>query len=209
MLPEFFHILVAIILKFVETFGYFGIFIMTFIESTFIPVPSELTLIPAGYLIYIGTMKVIPVLFFSILGTLLGSLSNYYIAYCFGRKLLIKYGSFFFLKQDQISKLEVFFLKYGKISTLLGRMLPGIKHFISFPAGLARMNLKIFCVYTIIGSFIWILFLLYLGFVIGDNQEMINKIIKEFNITIIIIGIIIGLNLYLRYRSKKCQKKNN
>lgn len=200
MLLNFSHLFINIILSFVETFGYLGIFIMTFIESTFIPLPSELTLIPAGYLIFNGSMKLMPILAFSILGTLLGSLLNYYIAYKLGRKLFLKYGKVFFLKKNQLLYLESFFLKYGSISTFFGRMLPGVKHFISFPAGLAKMNLKLFCIYTITGSLIWISCLLYLGFMIGDNKNLLNKKINEFNIIIIILTVIIILYHYVRHR---------
>ena len=203
MFVEFFEEIFKLILNFVQTFGYIGIFIMTFIESTFIPIPSEFTLIPAGYLIAKGDMHLAPVLLSSIVGTLLGSFINYFIAYHFGRKLFINYGKYFFLKSGQLLKIELFFNKYGVISTFFGRMLPGIKHFISFPAGLAKMNLKLFTLYTFLGSLIWLSFLLYLGHVIGTNEELISTYIKRFNITIIIIVIFIFLLLYVIKKFKK------
>ena len=200
MLFEFFYKVAHAIVDFVHTFGYFGIFIMTFIESTFIPIPSEITLIPAGYLIYKKHMHLTPVILASISGTLLGSLLNYTIALKFGRKIFVKYGKYFFLKQGQLESLEKFFADYGSISTFFGRMLPGIKHFISFPAGLARMNLKLFCLYTTLGSLIWLCILLYFGYVIGDNQQLIGQYIKRFNITVIFITIF--LIFYFLWRKK-------
>ena len=134
MFVELFEIIFKIILNFVQSFGYIGIFLMTFVESTFIPMPSEFTLIPAGYLVARGDMNILPVLLSSVLGALLGSLFNYFIAYYFGRKLFTIYGKYFFLNSQQLNTIELFFTRYGGISTLLGRMLPGIKHFISFPA---------------------------------------------------------------------------
>ena len=115
---------------------------MTFIESTFIPIPSEITMIPAGYLIGKGELNFFLVFLCSISGTVLGALTNYMIAYHYGRKLLVNYGKYFFLNTTKLVKIELFFRKYGKISTFFGRMLPGVKHFISFPAGLGKMNLR-------------------------------------------------------------------
>jgi membrane protein DedA with SNARE-associated domain len=193
----------TLILDFVETFGYLGIFFMTFIESTFLPIPSEFTLIPAGYLISKGTMHVTPVLLASLFGTITGSLLNYTIAYYFGRKLFINYGKYFFIKPGQLHSLELFFNKYGALSTFFGRMLPGIKHFISFPAGLARMNLKLFCIYTLMGSLIWVSFLLYLGHIIGTNEELISKYIKRFNFVIIFVAVAAIIFFYIKNKQKK------
>ncbi|WP_236869799.1 DedA family protein [Candidatus Bandiella numerosa] len=206
MFVEFFGEVFKLILNFVQIFGYIGIFIMTFIESTFIPVPSELTLIPAGFLIAKGELHLAPVLISSLAGTLLGSLLNYFMAYHFGRKLFINYGKYFFLKSDQLLSLELFFNKYGAISTFFGRMLPGIKHFISFPAGLARMDLKLFVLYTILGSFIWLSFILYLGHIISTNEELISIYIKRFNIVIIFVVIFIAILLYAKGNFKNKNK---
>ena len=203
MIAEFFAEIVRLILHFVQVFGYFGIFFMTFIESTFIPIPSEFTLIPAGYLVAKGEMHVTYVLIFSLSGTLGGSLLNYVIAHYFGRKLFINYGKYFFLKPGQLHSLELFFNKYGAISTFFGRMLPGIKHFISFPAGLAKMNLKLFCIYTFMGSFIWLSFLLYLGYVISTNEKLIALYIKQFNFIIIAIVILVVIFIYIKNKRKK------
>ena len=128
----------------VESLGYFGLFFMTFIESTFIPIPAEITLIPAGYLVQKGEMNGILVWICATLGTLGGSLTNYYIAYFFGRKLFISKGKYFFMDKTKLEAIERFFLNHGAISTFTGRLLPGVKHFISFPAGLAKMDKKIF-----------------------------------------------------------------
>ena len=203
MIAEFFEEIVRLILNFVQVFGYFGIFFMTFIESTFVPIPSEFTLIPAGYLIAKGEMHIAYVLIASLLGTLGGSLLNYTIAHYFGRKLFINYGKYFFLKSGQLHSLELFFNKYGGISTFFGRMLPGIKHFISFPAGLAKMDLKLFCIYTFTGSLIWLSFLLYLGHVISTNEGLISAYIKQFNLIIISVVILVVIFVYIRNKRKK------
>lgn len=176
----------------VQEFGYLGIFIMTFIESTFIPIPAEVTLIPAGYLVQKGQMNGIIVWLVSVLGTVLGSLFNYTIAYYFGRQLFIKYGKYFFMGEDKLVKIEKFFDKHGAISTFTGRLLPGLKHFISFPAGLAKMNIRIFCIYTTAGGAIWCGILILLGLFIGENELLITKYLKQINYIIFVIVICLG-----------------
>ena len=179
---------------FVESLGYFGIFIMTFIESTFIPIPAEITLIPAGYLVHKGEMNFILVVLISTIGTLAGSAVNYYIAYFFGRKLFANKGKYFFMNESKLKKIEKFFANHGAISVFTGRFLPGIKHFISFPAGLAKMDIKLFTIYTIAGSTIWTAILAVLGYEIGENHQLIAQYTKE------IIGIIFGIcSLILTY----------
>jgi membrane protein DedA with SNARE-associated domain len=203
MVIEFIEEIFRLILIFVKTLGYFGIFFLTFIESTFIPIPSEITLIPVGYLIATGEMHLFPVIICSLIGTLLGSLLNYTIAYYFGRKFFINNGKYFFLKPGQLLSLELFFNKYGGISTFFGRMLPVIKHFISFPAGLARMNIKLFTLYTIAGSFIWISFLLYMGYIIGTNEKLLYIYLRKFNYSIIALVIFIFVFIYIKNKHKK------
>ncbi len=189
---------------FVKSLGYFGIFIMTFIESTFIPIPAEITLIPAGYLVHKGEMSGPLVLLVSSLGTLGGALANYYIAYFFGRLLFINKGKYFFLNQSKLNKIEQFFVEHGAISVFTGRFLPGVKHFISFPAGLAKMNLRLFVLYTSIGGTIWCTILITLGYVIGENEFLIKKYLKQFNLILILsAGALIIYYIWKRRQNKK------
>ncbi len=180
----------------VEYFGYLGIFIMTAIESTFVPIPAEITLIPAGYLVSTGKFNFFAVLLVSTAGTVCGSLANYFIALHFGRHLLTKYGKYFFLNQQKLSKIEDFFERHGAISTFSGRLLPGLKHFISFPAGLGKMPLKTFCLYTALGGAIWSIILLILGYVIGINADLIKKYIKQINF-ILFVTIVCIITFYV------------
>lgn len=191
------------IVWFVESLGYFGVFIMTFIESTFIPIPAEITLIPAGYLVHKGEMNGILVLLVSTIGTLAGSTANYYIAYFFGRRLFTKKGKYFFMNQSKLEKIEKFFASHGAISVFTGRFLPGIKHFISFPAGLAKMDIKSFCVYTLLGGAIWCAILISLGYLIGENEFLIKKYLKQVNfVLLILVSAIIAYYIWKR-NSKK------
>lgn len=189
---------------FVESLGYFGIFIMTFIESTFIPIPSEITLIPAGYLVQKGQMSGIIVLLVSIAGTLGGALANYYIAYFFGRLLFVDKGKYFFLNPSKLKKIEQFFAEHGAISVFTGRFLPGVKHFISFPAGLAKMNLKLFAIYTALGGAIWCAILITLGYIIGENEHLIKKYLKQLNlIFIILVSVLVIYYIWKKRQNKK------
>ena len=159
---------------------------MTFVESTFIPIPAEITLIPAGYLFYKGEMNGMFVLFVSSIGTLGGSLVNYYIAYFFGRKLFSKKGKYFFINESKLKTIENFFANHGIISVFTGRFIPGVKHFISFPAGLAKMSIKSFCLYTLVSGIIWCAILIALGYLIGENEFLIKKYLKQMNFVLLL-----------------------
>ena len=180
----------------VHEFGYIGIFVMTFIESTFIPIPAEITLLPAGYLVQKGLLDGVLVLIVSTIGTLGGSLLNYYIAYHYGRKLFINYGKYFFMNEKKLRKLETFFEEHGAISTFTGKLLPGIKHFISFPAGLAKMHLRPFIIFNTAGGAIWCGILILLGHFIGQNEELIHKHLKQVNF-IIFFSVVCIIGFYI------------
>lgn len=188
----------------VGLFGYFGIFIMTFIESTFVPVPAEVTLIPAGYLIQRGDMNFFLVWFVSTCGTLCGSLFNYSIAYHFGRAILLKYGKYMFMNKERLEAMEFFMKRHGAISMFSGRLLPGVKHFISFPAGLGKMDLRIFALFTFLGGALWCLILLTLGYMIGLNEGLISKYLKQINF-ILFVSIVCLVSFYIWKRRIKPQ----
>ena len=194
------------LISFIESLGYVGIFIMTFVEGSLVPVPSEITLIPAGYLVTKGAFKIVPLLIVSIIGTLAGAMFSYYIALRFGRALLVKYGKYIFINSTKLAKIEHFFQKHGAVSTFTGRMLPGLKHFISVPAGLGKMNFKLFTIYSAAGSTIWVSLVIAFGYFIGDNEELIHKYLKYFNIglfaIILVVGIFYLLKILARYKTK-------
>lgn len=159
----------------VKSFGYIGIFIMTFIESTFLPIPAEITMIPAGYLVSKGEMSMVMVLISSITGTVSGAYVNYFIARRLGRPFIEKHQKYFFLNEKRIAKIDSFFEKHGEISTLSGRLLPGVRHFISFPAGFSGMKISKFCTYTAIGGGLWMAVLAYVGYFLGGNDALLEK----------------------------------
>ena len=167
--------------------GYFGIFALMFLESSFFPFPSEVVMIPAGYLAFQGDMSLTLVLFSGILGSLAGAWFNYILASKFGRGFLSK-----IISHEKIDKLDQFFTNHGEISTFTGRLIPGIRQYISFPAGLAKMNGVKFSIYTTLGAGIWATILTLLGYFLGSNQELIHTYLKEITIiTVILVSILL------------------
>jgi len=182
--------------------GYLGIFVMMAIESSFIPFPSEIVLIPAGYLASQGEMSVALIMSSALGGSMVGAFVNYFLALTLGRKMLTKYGKYFFIKESAVEKMDDFFEKHGHDSTFIGRLIPGIRQLISIPAGLSRMNLAVFSIYTALGAGIWALILTLLGYFIGKNQELIDEYLKQITIATMGTLIMIGY-LYYRYQTKK------
>ncbi|MDR1977035.1 MAG: DedA family protein [Campylobacteraceae bacterium] len=196
----------AISLWLVETIGslgYIGVFILMAVESSVFPLPSEVVVIPAGYLVYKGEMNYILVVLAGTFGSLAGALCNYYIAMKLGRALLLRYGKYIFFRPHHLEKVEVFFNRHGEISTFSGRLLIGVRHFISLPAGLAKMNLIKFSLYTILGSFIWVNILVLLGYFIGENQELIHQYLTLIIITLAVAVVIMGIIYIWRKKAAK------
>jgi membrane protein DedA with SNARE-associated domain len=165
---------VDLLVELAVNIGYLGIFIGMFLESTVFPLPSELVMIPAGLAVAKGEMNFWLVILVGTVGNVLGALFSYYLARYFGRILIIKIGKYFFVKEEVIAKIEVFFKKYGNISVFFGRLLIGFRHFISLPAGLAKMDVRLFLLYTTAGSAIWTSFLVTIGFFFGNNLMLIK-----------------------------------
>ncbi|MDD2905363.1 MAG: DedA family protein [Sulfurimonas sp.] len=182
--------------------GYIGIFILMAIESSFIPFPSEIVLIPAGYLASNGEMDIAAIMVSALGGSLVGAFVNYYLALLLGRKLLERYGKYFFIKESALDKMDAYFMKHGHISTFIGRLIPGIRQLISIPAGLARMDLKTFTFYTSLGAGIWAAILVLLGYFIGENKELIDIYLKQITIAVVGVLIILGF-VYYRYQTKR------
>ena len=198
MIKELAQTLVDVIFE----WGYLGIFIMMAIESSFIPFPSEIVLVPAGYLASKGDMSIGMIMSAALGGSMVGAFINYYLALTMGRKLLQKYGKYFFIKENALVKLDLYFSKHGHVSTFSGRLIPGIRQLISIPAGLARMNIVQFSIYTALGAGLWALILTLLGYFIGANEELIETYLRQ--ITIGIVGLMVVLVfVYYKYQKRK------
>jgi len=188
----------------VGSLGYPGIFLLMLIESSFIPFPSEVIMIPAGYLASKGDMNIAIAIACGILGSLMGALINYYLAIWLGRPLLIRYGKYVMFKEHHLVQMENFFARHGHISTFTGRLIPMIRQYISIPAGLAKMNLPIFCFYTSLGAGIWVAILTLLGFYIGENEALIKEYLRDI-VIILVIACIVGLAVYWHFQKKPGQ----
>ena len=137
-------VVVTFLVHTVGRLGYAGVILLMALESSFVPFPSEVVVPPAGYLASLGQMNIFLVILSGIVGSILGSLLNYWIASRFGRDFLLKYSKYFFINTEKFARFEVFFNTHGEITTFVGRLIPVIRQYISFPAGLVRMNLKKF-----------------------------------------------------------------
>ena len=185
--------------------GYIGIYIMMAIESSFIPFPSEIVLIPAGYLASQGEMNILIIFISSLFGSLTGAFINYYLAITLGLKILQKYGKYFFISKTTLQKMENYFQKHGTISTFIGRLIPGVRQLISIPAGLSRMNIALFAIYTAIGAGIWNFILIMLGYFIGENQMLIDNYLKQITVAILFITFLLA-SCYIYFQRKKLKK---
>ncbi|OQA38770.1 MAG: Inner membrane protein YqjA [Parcubacteria group bacterium ADurb.Bin316] len=190
--------------------GYGGIFILMTIESSFVPFPSEVVIPPAAYLAQKGEMNIFLVIFFGILGSLVGATINYFLAMTLGRRIVYglaatKYAKFFLINEQKIKKAEDCFISFGKSSTFIGRLVPGIRQLISIPAGFAKMKFFNFILFTFLGSGIWVIILAGLGYWFGANDELIKKYYQEISY----VGLLLAtfFVFYLVYKIKKT--KNN
>ncbi|MFN8259096.1 MAG: DedA family protein [Bacteroidales bacterium] len=191
-----------------ENLNYFTITLFMAIESSFVPLPSELVIPPAVYLVLTGHLDLSLVIVFSTLGCIIGALFNYYLSLYLGRKIVYslaatKWARIFFITPAKVQHAENYFIQNGNISTFLGRLIPGIRHLISIPAGLAKMNIRNFVLYTFIGSLIWNSTLALMSYFLIDHWE---TYFKEITWGFISIGII--FIIYLIYKARK-KKGNN
>ena len=171
------HEIVEFVVGIARDFGYLGIFIMMFLESTFFPFPSEVAMIPAGILASKGEMNLTLAIFVGTSGSFFGALFNYFLARKYGRVGVLKFGKYFFFNEEKLAKMENFFLQHGSFSTFISRLIPGVRQLVSLPAGLSCMNLGKFSLYTTLGAGLWVSVLALFGYFIGENDEYLHQIV--------------------------------
>lgn len=176
MLSSFFHWLADTVLA----LGYPGIVVLMAIESSVLPLPSELVMPPAGYLAAKGQMNGVLAVAAGTLGSVIGALVNYALALFVGEPLLRKYGRYVLISARSLDRTEAFFRRHGEISTLIGRLLPVVRHLISIPAGVSRMSLSRFILFTGLGAAVWCAILTYLGWIIGRHGEQVEAVIGSY-----------------------------
>ena len=180
------------------------------LESTFLPVPSELVVPPAAWKAAEGEMNIFLVIFFSTAGCVFGAFINYTLAKYLGRKIIYslietKAARLLLLNRAHMEKTESFFIKYGNSSTFIGRLVPVIRHLISIPAGLAQMNIPNFIFYTAIGSAIWNSILAALGYFLYMQQDLLKAYFRHLSSFFILLAILFVLFLIYKYFKKKRQ----
>jgi len=190
MLEKIISIVAAWIMGVISTMGYSGIVLLMAIESACIPLPSEIIMPFAGFLVYKGEMILWIVALAGALGCVLGSIPAYYVGMFGGRPLAERYGKYIFLSKHDLDLADRLFDKHGEIIIFIARMLPAVRTFIAFPAGVVRMNMPKFIIYTFIGSFIWCFLLAFAGMKFGENWESLKVYFHQFHYLIIVAGLL-------------------
>lgn len=185
--------------------GYFGVFVLMAFESMILPVPSELVMPFAGFLAAQGDMNFALVIVFSSLGSIVGSLISYYIGKLGGINVIKRYGKYLLLDETDLKKTEKWFKKSGEKTIFISRFIPVVRHLISIPAGIGKMDIKKFCIYTIAGATIWNAFLAYLGYLLGKNWLLVRQYSEPVSIVVAIILVVAGS--WFIYRHIKHKKK--
>lgn len=183
--------------------GYIGIVALMFLESSFFPFPSEVVMPPAGYLAWKGEMSLWAAIASGIGGSVLGAAFNYWVAARWGRPFLLKYGRYFFVSEESVEKAEAFFARHGHISTLVGRLLPVIRQYISLPAGIARMDLWVFTLFTAIGAGLWVIVLTFVGYLLGEHRDLLAQYLHLITFGCVGAAFLIAAVYVLRLRSKR------
>ena len=197
--------------NFIERLGYLGVFALMFIESSFIPFPSEIIVPPAGDLARrLPDWSLGWVIAMGVLGSLGGGLFNYALARYIGRHVLIalieKYGRFFHLTRKGYDAAEAHFVRHGEISTFTGRLIPGIRQIISLPAGLAHMNLFAFSMLTALGAGIWVVVLAMVGYWFGSEPAELGAALKKYSLVLVAGALLVIIAYALHYRLRRSAK---
>ena len=191
----------------VRDVGYPGVFVLITLESTLVPIPSELVMPFAGYMASQGEFSLAVILVINSVAALLGSGICYAIGVVGGKPFLVKYGKWFLVRQHDIERTEAFFAKHGRKTILIGRFLPVIRHVISVPAGIARMPLRDFFLQTFLGSTIWGGALILLGYFVGSNWEVFARTLKRVDLligVILVLGLVaLGIRFVVRRRRER------
>ncbi len=195
---------------YLEHINYGTVVLLMSIESSFIPFPSEIVVPPAAYKAAQGTLNVFGVFFAATAGALIGATFNYFFAYFLGRKVLYhlaetRIAYFLLITGNTLEKAESFFIKYGRSSTFIGRLIPAIRQLISLPAGFAKMDFKQFLLFTTLGSGIWNIILILLGYFLYTQKELLAEYYTDISIVFLVCGIFFfGYMIY-----KGLKRENN
>lgn len=190
--------------------GYLGIAILMAIESSVLPLPSELIMPPAGYLAARGEMNPWIAILAGTVGSIVGALVNYTLAVFLGLPVLKRYGRYVLVSERSLDRAQAFFNRHGEIGTLLGRLVPVVRHLISIPAGICRMAIGKFVLFTGVGAGIWCAVLVYIGWLIGKqtatlDQSLVRAYTHRAIIGVLVVGVLVlgGYVLWQRAQRRR------
>jgi membrane protein DedA with SNARE-associated domain len=193
---------------YMNNMNYVTIFLLMALESTFVPLPSEIVIPPAAWKAASGDLNVFLVVLFATAGAIVGASFNYFMSLWLGRPIVYafaesKVGHLFFLSKEKVQKAEAYFDNHGKSSTFIGRLVPGIRHLISIPAGLAKMDFKQFILFTAIGSTMWHTILAALSYFLYSQKDLFQRYMKEISWVLLLAGVCFVAYLVIRAIRKK------
>ena len=203
---EFFQTLAG---WYMEHINYLTITLLMAIESSFVPLPSEVVIPPAIWqALKTGELNMILIVLFATFGAILGSLFNYFMARWLERVIVYqladsKIGKLFLLNKSKVEHAEAYFNRHGRSSTFIGRLIPGIRHLISIPAGLAKMNIGKFVLFTALGSGIWHTILAILSYSVYSQQELLKNYMHELSYALLACGVLFVVYLIWKYKKKR------
>ena len=195
------ELLAGFVTSVISQIGYIGVFILMMLESALIPIPSEVIMPFSGFLVATGQFNIFYILLAGTLGNLVGSIIAYYIGSFVGRKLILKYGKYIFVDESHLDLADRWFQKFGDRIIFISRNLPAVRTYISLPAGITKMSITKFSIYTLLGSLPWNFALVYIGVILGKNWDTILKYTSILDVIVVIAsaGLIVW---WLRKRIK-------
>jgi membrane protein DedA with SNARE-associated domain len=194
-----FETLSNFVIAVIEQLGYGGVFVGMTLESTGLPLPSEIIMAFAGYVVWEGQLTLLGITLAGTLGCLTGSLVAYGIGAYGGRPLLERYGKYVLIRKNELDRGEQWFAKHGESAVFISRLLPVVRTYISFPAGIVRMDVRKFSVYTFLGSLPFCFAFAYAGVALGPHWHSITRLSRYFNVAVIVgLAVLIGYLIYRR-----------
>ncbi len=191
-----------VFLQFIDSWGYYAVAILMGMENACIPIPSELILGFAGYMIYAGRMTFLGATVAGMIGGMAGSIFAYAVGHYGGRPFVDKYGKYFFVKSSHVDIAQNWFDKYGVKAVFFSRMLPVVRTFISLPAGFAHVDMKKFLFYTFIGSLPWTALILAIGMMLGEGWKVMMEVGHEISLVVAAIIVVICIVAYWQYKKR-------
>lgn len=206
MIEKIIAALATFIITVISTMGYGGIVLLMAIESACIPLPSEIIMPFAGYLVFKGELTLWGIALAGAVGCVVGSIPAYYLGMFGGRPLVEKYGKYVLISKRDLDMADRWFEKYGDVIIFIARLLPAVRTFIAFPAGVAKMNMTKFIIYTFVGSLIWCFLLGYAGMKFGQHWDSLKVYFHQFHYVIIVAGVIFVMWYVRRHFKNESEK---